>query len=115
MSESKTFTVTTPNPHFKGFREGVLFDKGKAVEVDRESAERLVTVWGYSCPEIEEELAAASAAEKEEIKRPAKDATNDELRAFLDDHDIAYESDDNKPDLNAKIDDWLEKQTETKE
>lgn len=48
----------------------------------------------------------AEDPENEDL-RPPQSATNDELRAYMDEYDIAYESDDNKASLNEKIDEWL--------
>lgn len=111
MSKEKTYTVKTPNPNFTGTRNGVQFSKGKG-EATKQQAIELVGTWGYECPALEEaeQKKEPEAETVTEVKRPATDATNDELRAFMDEHSIAYESDDNKADLNDKIDAWLAEQ-----
>jgi hypothetical protein len=102
-------TVTTPNPHFSGQRNGVQFEDGQG-EATPEQAENLVTVWGYSCDALEQEAAAEGSDSLQEIEIPPKDSTNDELRSFMQSQGIDFESDDNKADLNAKIEDWVEEQ-----
>lgn len=168
MSNEKTYTVTTPNPHFTGQRRGVQFENGEG-QATEEDAKILVDQYGYSCEELEtadeadstdepdeenqksesgskeseettnkadsndetnEEKAADEDAETvkveeftesfsnekiemvkvEDVAFPKQGNTNPALKAFMDAHDIDYETDDNKADLNLKIEMWVEEQ-----
>lgn len=53
--------------------------------------------------------------EKEKtVERPDPKAKNEALQKFMDANEIPYESDDNKADLNEKIDAWVKAQSENK-
>ncbi|XWN36090.1 MAG: hypothetical protein ROO71_09000 [Balneola sp.] len=132
MSSKKKVKVFTQNRHFTGQRLSVQFENGIG-EASKEQAKLLVNDWGYYCPEIsktknapkwleeeapkeetpeveapEEEAPIEETPEEQVIERPSSKAKNDDLKAFMTDNNIDFEGDDNKADLNAKIDAWLE-------
>ncbi|MEQ8578155.1 MAG: hypothetical protein RIB01_05570 [Balneola sp.] len=113
MSSKKKVKVFTHNRHFTGQRLSVQFENGVG-EATKEQAKLLVNDWGYYCPAISKtknapEWLEEEAEENDTDQRPiSATAKNDDLKAFMEENDIAYESDDNKKDLNAKIDAWLE-------
>ena len=49
---SKQYTVKTPNTAFTGVRAGVQFTDGVG-KTDKNTAAKLVNLWGYSCAELE--------------------------------------------------------------
>ena len=121
MSSKKKVKVYTQNRHFTGQRLSVQFENGIA-EATLDAAKVLVNDWGYYCPAIsktknapewlEEDEESSKTSNKGDQRPISATAKNDDLKAFMKKNGIAYESDDNKKDLNAKIDAWLDSKSD---
>jgi len=98
MSDTKTYTVSTPNTQYTGVRSGVAFQNGKA-EVPKEKALELIHKYGYKCPELVPE-----ASDEDVLEYPSKNSTNDYIRAFMDKVGCEYDGDDKKAVLLEKLD-----------
>jgi len=73
------FVIETPNKHFNGQREGLIFNKGRAETEDRKLAEKLCSApWNYRCDQLnpnhrpEEPLEPVEVEIQVERKKPSK-------------------------------------------